>query len=168
MDKMITRSTKQMCKLIEQQMHQIKSEIARMVANNQQLNVQVKLLTSINGIADKTAWAILAYLGDTNLFANARQVSSYAGLNPRIEQSGSSINQSRLSKMGHSRLRRSLYMPALCAVKPNPLMCDLYQRLGAKVSKSIRPKLRVMIAHTEEKSLIAKMNRLTGSQMEVA
>ena len=132
MDKMITRSTKQMCKLIEQQIHQIKSEIARMVANNQQLNVQVKLLTSINGIADKTAWAILAYLGDTNLFANARQVSSYAGLNPRIEQSGSSINQSRLSKMGHSRLRRSLYMPALCAVKHNPLMCDLYQRLIAK------------------------------------
>jgi len=83
-------------------------------------------------MGDKTAWAILAYMGDVSLFNNAKQISSYAGLNPSIEQSGSSINRSRLSKMGCARLRKSLYMPALVAVRYNPLMMALYDRLQAR------------------------------------
>jgi transposase len=80
-------------------------------------------------LGDKTAWSILAYIGDISLFENAKQISSYAGLNPRIEQSGSGVDRSRLSKMGCARLRKSLYMPALVAVRYNPLMMALYDRL---------------------------------------
>ena len=93
---------------------------------------QAELLKTINGVADITAWSILAYLGNIRLFDNAKQVSSYAVLNPKIDQSGSSINRSSLSKMGNSRLRKSLYMPAIVATRYNPLMADLYTRLLAK------------------------------------
>jgi len=33
----------------------------------------VELLTSIAGLGDKTAWAILAYVGDVSLFENSKK-----------------------------------------------------------------------------------------------
>ncbi len=127
-----TQSIKKMLKYIQKEITLIKSQISTIVSKNKTLSKQVELLTSINGIGDLTAWSILAYLGDISLFNNSKQVSSYAGLNPRIEQSGSSIHKSSLSKMGNARLRKSLYMPAIVAMKHNPLMTNLYSRLLSK------------------------------------
>ena len=132
LDKAAARSVSSMLLFIDKQIAKIKTTLATIVKNNKQLNSQVKLLTSIDGVGDKTAWSILAYIGDISLFENAKQISSYAGLNPRIEQSGSSINRSSLSKMGCARLRKSLYMPALVAVRFNTLMKTFYEKLLAK------------------------------------
>jgi transposase len=66
-------------------------------------------------------------MGDISLFDNAKQVASFAGLNPKIIQSGTGINKSSLSKMGYKKLRKPLYMPALVAIRYNPLMLDLFQ-----------------------------------------
>jgi transposase len=132
LDKAAIRSIKAMLAFIEKQKKQLHSEIQKLLQQNQQLKHQVDLLTSISGVGDKTAYSVLAYLGDIASFKSAKQVSSYAGLNPRVEQSGTSLNRTRLSKMGHARLRKSLYMPALVAVRFNPLMVQFYQRLLAK------------------------------------
>lgn len=43
-------------------------QISTLVSENNPLNKQVELLTSINGIGDVTACSILAYLGDISLF----------------------------------------------------------------------------------------------------
>jgi len=51
---------------------------------------------------------------------------------PMGSQSGTSINRSSLSKMGCARLRKSLYMPALVAVRFNPVMQAFYEKLLAK------------------------------------
>lgn len=132
LDKSAARSVASMLAFIDKQIVKIKATLSEIVKQNEQLNNQVKLLTSIDGVGDKTAWAILAYIGDVSLFENAKQISSYAGLNPRIEQSGTSINHSSLSKMGCARLRKSLYMPALVAVRFNPLLHTFYEKLLAK------------------------------------
>jgi transposase len=132
LDKSAAHSITSMLAFIDKQIVTIKETLSETVKQNSQLNSQVELLTSIDGIGDKTAWAILAYIGDIALFENAKQISSYAGLNPTIEQSGTSINHSRLSKMGCARLRKSLYMPALVAVRFNPLMKAFYQKLLSK------------------------------------
>lgn len=132
LDKTAARSIKAMLTCIDKQITAIKKEIAAIVKQDKQLTIHVDLLNSINGIADKTAWALLAYIGDISLFDNAKQISSYAGLNPSIAQSGTSINRSSLSKMGCARLRKSLYMPALVAVRFNPLMMAFYEKLLAK------------------------------------
>lgn len=71
-------------------------------------------------------------MGDISLFDNAKQVVSFAGLNPKISQSGASINKVSLSKIGHKKLRKSLYMPVLVATRFDPLMVDLYARLQQK------------------------------------
>jgi transposase len=113
-----------------------------MINQNEQLAVQLKWLVSINVIGDKTAWASLAYIGDISSFENSKQISSYAGLNPSIEQSGTSLNRSSLSKTGSTKLRKSSYMPAMVAVRYNPLMFAFYSKL---LTKS-KPKKVALIA----------------------
>ena len=49
------------------------------------------MLVSIPGIADTTAAALLAEIVDVHQFSGARQVAAFAGLVPKIRQSGSSV-----------------------------------------------------------------------------
>jgi transposase len=132
LDKAATCSIGFMLTFIDKQIVVIKKEITMMIKQDEQLTAQLKLLVSINGIGDKTAWALLAYVGDISLFENSKQISSYAGLNPSIDQSGTSLNRSSLSKTGSTRLRKSLYMPAMVAVRFNPLMLAFYNKLLTK------------------------------------
>ncbi len=124
-----SRSIKRLQKAIDNEIVRVKKTIADIVKNNQTLSQQVDLLVSINGIGERTAWSILAYIGDINFFSNSKQIASYAGLTPKIIQSGTSIDKSSLSKLGHKRLRKSLYMPALVAIRHNPVLKAVYERL---------------------------------------
>jgi len=63
LDKAAIRSVKAICKFIDKQLLSVQATIADIVKCNPQLNEQVGLLTSIAGFGDKTAWAILAYVG---------------------------------------------------------------------------------------------------------
>ncbi len=47
--------------------------------------------------------------------------------------SGTSVRgRPKFSKLGHAPLRRALYMPAVVAIRHNPLAKRLYERLCAK------------------------------------
>lgn len=88
------------------------------------------LLVSIKGIGAKTAAIILGELPEIAKFTNSGQVVAYAGLNPRQHTSGSSVHKrSRLTKIGNSRLKTALYLPALSAIQHNPIVQALALRL---------------------------------------
>ncbi len=58
---------------------------------------------------------------------------AFIGLAPREKLSGTSIKgKPRLSKIGHARLRKALYMPVLVSIQCNPVMIDFYNRLKDK------------------------------------
>ena len=62
------------------------------------------------------------------MLRTAREAAAYAGLNPSHRQSGSSLDApSRISRIGNATLRAALYLPALAALRWNPLA--LRQRL---------------------------------------
>lgn len=128
-NKYTTRSMTRFITFINTEIKTTKSTITKLINTHEELMKQVKLLTSINGIGDRTAWSILAYTGDISFFDSAKQVACYAGLTPKIFQSGTCINKSSVSKLGHKKLRKSLYMPALVAIRHNPLMKQFYTRL---------------------------------------
>ena len=128
-NKETSRSIKRLQKAINSEIIWVKKRITNLVKENPSLHHQVELLTSIKGIGERTAWSILAYIGDINFFSNSKQIASYAGLTSKITQSGTSIDKSSLSKLGHKRLRKSLYMPALVAVRHNPTLKAFYERL---------------------------------------
>lgn len=94
------------------------------------LREQRELLVSIPGIGNTTAAKLLAEMLDVKLYKSARQLAAFAGLVPRLHESGSSIKRkARLSKTGAPRLRKALYFPAIAAIKYNPYIKALSLRL---------------------------------------
>ena len=79
-----------------------------------------KLIASIPGISLLSACAIIGELGDRTRFKDRDALTAFAGLDPTIGESGSSVHQkSRLSKHGSSMLRRSLVQCAWGAMMHN-------------------------------------------------
>jgi transposase len=94
------------------------------------LREQRELLVSIPGIGETTAAKLLAEMLDVKLYQSARQLAAFAGLVPRLHESGSSIKRkARLSKAGAPRLRKALYFPAIAAIKYNPYIKAMSVRL---------------------------------------
>lgn len=94
------------------------------------LKQQRELLTSIPGIGEQTAAVLLAEVGRIEDYKNARQLAAYAGLTPCERSSGTSVHgKTRLSCTGNVRLRKALYMPAVVAMRCNPLPKAMSERL---------------------------------------
>jgi transposase len=97
------------------------------------LRGQRDLLLSIPGIGETTAAKLLAEIMDVKLYESARQLAAFAGLAPRLHESGSSVRRkARLSKAGAPRLRKALYFPAVVAIRHNPYIKELSARLRAR------------------------------------
>jgi transposase len=89
-------------------------------------------LDSIPGVGDKTIPWLLAYLGDGQRFSRGKQAAAFAGLSPQPFQSGSSVQgRSRISKAGHTDLRRILFMPALATYGRKRAFIPFIDRLKA-------------------------------------
>ena len=94
------------------------------------LRAQRDLLTTIPGIGETTAAVLIAELFDKR-YTSARQAAAFAGLVPRLVESGTLRGRSRLSKIGPGRLRKALYFPAITALRCNPTIRAVRVRLHA-------------------------------------
>jgi transposase len=95
-----------------------------------ELKRQRDLLVSIPGIAEQTAAAILSEIVSIDAFESARQLAVYCGLTPKEHVSGTSVRgRQRLSRLGNSRLRKALFLPAVSACHYNPVLQALWKRL---------------------------------------
>ena len=96
------------------------------------LRGQSQLLVSIDGIGQKTAALLMAELGDARRFSDAAAATAFAGLNPRLQESGKHKGHVRISRLGSSRLRAGLYMPALASMTHNPAIRALKERVKSR------------------------------------
>jgi transposase len=125
---------------IDAQIAQIKNQIKAHLKQFPHLKRQVDLLKSIPGIADLSAWRLLAEIGIIARFADIRQVVAFVGLDPTRHESGRSVRGGRhISRKGRASLRSALFMPALTAQRYNPVLQAFAQRLKAngKLPKQI-------------------------------
>lgn len=92
----------------------------------------VRLLLSLGGFHVFAAAAYYAYIGDPFRFATGKQVASYAGLVPRVYQSGTTSRRGSITKEGPAVLRWAL-VEAACTVARHgpPGLRAFYQRLRA-------------------------------------
>lgn len=128
---------------LDAQIRDIRKKINDHIDQNPDLRGKRELLESIPGIGEATSAQMLIYLAHEGRFSKAKEVGAFAGLTPRRIESGSSVNRkSRLSKMGDSRLRKALYMPAIVAMHHNPVMRAFAQRLLARG----KPKMVIVCA----------------------
>jgi transposase len=88
------------------------------------------IVTSIPGFADRSALQILAQLVALDPEMSARHVVAFAGLDPRPQKSGASINPPmHISRQGNRVLRAAMYMPTLVAVRFEPTVAAAYEAL---------------------------------------
>jgi transposase len=92
----------------------LEKAIAKTIDEDSDLRNQRELLDTIPGLGERSISTWLAYYAQPERFDNARQLAAFAGLNPQLHESGSSVRgKPRMSKIGHAFLRRALYMPAM-------------------------------------------------------
>jgi transposase len=118
---------------LDQEIKKIRKEIAGLIEQDPNLKQREELLDSIPGLGKATIPHLLTELDDLDKFNHVREMVAFIGLAPKGTLSGSSIKgKPRLSKIGHARLRKALYMPALVSIQCNPVMIDFYNRLKDK------------------------------------
>lgn len=96
---------------------EVEAAIRQRIDDDPDLKIQRRPLASVPGLGDKTIPVLLSFYGGPGRFDHARQAAAFSGLDPRQHESGSSVSgKPRLSKVGHARLRKALYMPAVVAL----------------------------------------------------
>lgn len=134
---------KKRLKLLNEQEKEIKKEISQLVKGDQKIQKQVANMTSIPGVGELTAVTVLAETNGFELVRNKRQLTSYAGLDVKEKQSGTSVKgKPRLSKKGNRYLRKAVHLPALSAVKH----CGIYKATYARLIARHGIKMKALVA----------------------
>lgn len=71
-------------------------------------NLQAKRLTTIPGVGDQTATAVIASMPSPHQFKNSRQFAAWVGLVPRQYSTGGVVKLGRITKRGDQYLRTCL------------------------------------------------------------
>lgn len=123
-------------KSIDNQIGKLEEKLLTIIEKSEELKNHYKNLQTIPGIASRTAIGLLSELPDLQNFTHVKELVAYAGLNPSIRQSGSSVQGSgRISKMGSKTLRNILYMPALSGKNSSKAYRPFTERLKEKGKK---------------------------------
>lgn len=105
-------------------------EIERLIRSNETLRARRKRLTQIKGLGPQSAALLVAELPELGQL-NDQQISNLVGVAPLNNDSGPRRGK-RSIRGGRALVRRGLYMPAMCAVRFNPILREFYQRLIAR------------------------------------
>jgi len=125
--------TKKRITLLDKQEEEIKQELKQLISADQQMQRIVVLICSIPGVGLLTAATTLAETNGFDLIRNKRQLVSYAGLDVKEKQSGTSVKgKPRISKKGNKHLRKAMHLPALAAIKHDERFKAIFARLVAK------------------------------------
>lgn len=124
-------------RLLDRQIKALEVKLRTAVKTDGALKKSVQLLTSIPGVGFLTAVTVLAIMPELDQLESARQLAAFAGVTPSQRQSGTSTGRSHLSKLGHRRLRKALYFPAITALRCNPRIQALAIRLAQKGKKKM-------------------------------
>jgi len=122
-------------------------------------------LKQVPGIGPINALTILAEAGDLRRFGHHRQFLKFCGLDLSTHQSGTFRGQTKLSKFGNARLRRTLWMAAQVAIrqKENSFR-EKYERYVAKDRNNADLKRKAFTAVTAKMARVVHAVIKSGNQ----
>jgi transposase len=129
--KSVLESLQSLLEAVDAEIKVTRKKIREHINGHPGLKEDCDLLETITGIGAKTATTLLAEI-NLRHYKQARQAAAYAGLSPRLIESGTSGKRSRLSKTGNSRVRKALFLPAITATRYNPLLRQFAERLARR------------------------------------
>ena len=90
-------------------------------------------LTSIPGVGPVLGAAILSEIRDISVFSSSDKLAAYAGVDPRVRQSGETkLGGVHMSKRGSPYLRRAIWRASVVAVQHDPMFKAYYEKKAAE------------------------------------
>jgi transposase len=100
-------------------------------------NPFARIIMTIPGISYYSALLIVAEIGDIRRFSSVRKLTSFAGLNPSVSQSGDKCYTGHISKQGDKHLRWILIQCANVAVLHDSTLAKIYHRIKKRRGHNI-------------------------------
>jgi len=120
-------------KVINTQLKEIMAETKAIMDDDVEIKRTVELITSIPGIGPLTAAVVIAETNGFELISSKKQLTSYAGLDVKEKESGTSVKgKSRISKRGNRYLRKAMYMPAMAAIRHSERYKAVFVRIVSR------------------------------------
>ncbi len=127
----ITRMTNHI-KYMDKQISGIEKELKKRVKKDEEVSEKIKKVTTIPGVGFITAITVAAETQGFANFTSIRQLTSFAGYDIRIIESGKFKGKTRISKKGNSHIRRAMYMPSISAKKHTKTYNKFYEKLNQR------------------------------------
>ena len=125
----------QRLKLLQLQIAEIEQEMKEKVGRDDFLTQQMSYLESIPGVSFISAITVVAETSGFALINSGKQLTSYAGYDVVLKESGTFKGKTRISKKGNRHIRAVLHMPSMTAVRVNQTLMIFYQRLKPQKAK---------------------------------
>lgn len=120
-------------RLLLQQMSFVEGQVKELDSFIAEIMKDFQLILSIPGIGPVTGGAIIGEIGDITRFGTPQKLQAFAGMDPRVTQSGQFTGtDNKISKRGSPYLRRAVYIAANIARIYDPIFKEHYDRLVAR------------------------------------
>jgi transposase len=140
----VRASIETMIGFLDKQIAEIDKQIRTTVNDDDSMRHDRALLESIPGIGERVATTLLGEIPNIVEFRSGKQLAAFVGLCPREHQSGSRASRSWLAKSGNRHVRKVLYMPALTAMRYNPILSAFCERLYGRGKRPMQVVAAVM------------------------
>lgn len=129
----ILRDAQKSIRVLEKSIKDCEKQILALYDRDEELKKSYDHLTSIRGIGIVNASAMIAYTNNFKNITTSRKLSSYYGIAPFREQSGTSVNKRAMVKCySNSMLRAYLTQAAENTIKEHGIYHEYYRRLSER------------------------------------
>ena len=133
---------------LQKQLETLTKTITDQAKKSETLRSAVELLTTVKGVAELTATALLAAMPELGTLTR-KQVAALAGVAPINCDSGT-MRGRRKTYGGRTEIRQALYMAAIVSSRFEPILKDFYQRLlnnGKTKKVALTAVMRKLLIH---------------------
>jgi hypothetical protein len=109
---------------LDQRIESLQGELIAMMKDDP----GVKHVDSIPGLGPWSAVALVLEIGDVGRFTDVRQLIAWAGLDPRVDESGDESVSRGISHRGNAHLRAILFPLAMTMILHNPVIGDFIRK----------------------------------------
>lgn len=160
-DQSVRLSHNRIMAAIQAELDGVERQIDSLIQNSPVWRVKDQLLQEINGIGPQMARMVIAALPELGQ-VNRREIASLVGVAPFNDDSGKRTGKRKI-RGGRPPVRRVLYMAAVTAMRYNPQIKPLHDRLQDKGKKN-----KVIIVACMRKLLIIMNSTLKQESVAVA
>lgn len=148
--KVVTESLAQRLHDLSCQIARLEAEFAALAKRHPYIARHIANLATMPGVGELTATRLVAEYLVLDPTMTSKQISAWAGLDPRPHESGTSVRGKRnISKRGNARVRHALYMPALSVIGRENAFASYYNRIAERSAAKM-----IAVAATMRKLLV--------------